>query len=78
MPITAPDLDDGYWHWLKGLFDGLEHRLDNFGRILLRETSQGLAILLWEGGTLGAKGDEYTCGRSSGPQDVRDLLGCDE
>jgi hypothetical protein len=35
------------------------------------------SILLWEGGAHGAKGDEYTCG-SAGPQEYRDLLGCDE
>jgi hypothetical protein len=36
------------------------------------------AILLWEGGTHGAKGVEYTCGDQAAPKEYRDLLGCDE
>ncbi|KYG03490.1 hypothetical protein BE21_51420 [Sorangium cellulosum] len=36
------------------------------------------AILVWEGGKFGAKGDEYTCADQAAPRDIRDLLGCDE
>lgn len=36
------------------------------------------AILLFEGGKHGARGQEYTCGDVTAPQEYRDLLGCDE
>jgi hypothetical protein len=36
------------------------------------------SILIWEGGISGAKGEDFTCGQSSGAKDVRALLGCDE
>lgn len=36
------------------------------------------AILLWEGGTGGEKGDEYPCSSLATPEEYRELLGCEE
>jgi hypothetical protein len=54
--------------------------MDKALRALTREERSALveAILYWEGGTFGKRGDEYTCGDLAAPQEYRDLLGCDE